>query len=162
MPGREVSTRDIVLDALVEGKKVFVPYLQREVRAVGGSGTRAMSTSTTMEMLALRDKRDFDGLKADAWGIPSLAEGSVAGRENALGGFGVKAGMDQGEGDMASSDSDGHGLDLVLMPGVAFDREGRRLGHGKGFYDRYLQRYRDVMGRNHASFKMPFLGTTFS
>jgi 5-formyltetrahydrofolate cyclo-ligase len=29
-------------------------------------------------------------------------------------------------------------LDLVLVPGVAFDAHGRRLGRGKGFYDQLL------------------------
>jgi 5-formyltetrahydrofolate cyclo-ligase len=29
-------------------------------------------------------------------------------------------------------------LDLVLVPGVAYDLRGRRLGRGKGFYDRLL------------------------
>ncbi len=29
-------------------------------------------------------------------------------------------------------------LDLVLVPGLAFDPNGRRLGRGKGFYDRLL------------------------
>lgn len=32
---------------------------------------------------------------------------------------------------------------LVLMPGLAFDKEGHRIGYGGGFYDRFLEQEPD-------------------
>lgn len=41
-------------------------------------------------------------------------------------------------------------LDIVLMPLVGFDRQGHRLGMGKGYYDR-------TFGRNNCAWRRPLL-----
>ncbi|RVX67630.1 hypothetical protein B0A52_08159 [Exophiala mesophila] len=140
MPGREVSTREIVLQALKDEKHVYVPYLHKG----------HVSKGKTMDMLKLHDRHDFESLVPDAWGIPSLSPDTVLQRSNALGGMGVP-----------NEDMDGQGnfptLDVIYMPAVAFDHSRQRLGHGKGFYDRYLHTYRTCLDAAQQGKNMPFL-----
>jgi len=94
---------------------------------------RNVDKVSVMDMLALESINEFESLQPDKWGIPSLQPTQIPGRRDCF---------------------SGNGLDLIVMPGMAFDSEFRRLGHGKGYYDHFLKRYSEW------SSKMPFLGKT--
>ncbi len=50
-------------------------------------------------------------------------------------------------------------IDVVLMPGLAFDRAGNRLGYGAGFYDRLLAQTMDKPLRVAAAFDVQLIDT---
>lgn len=70
-----------------------------------------------MDMVKLHSMEDMQSLPATSWNIQQPAEDDE--REEAI--------------------SSG-GLDLIVVPGLGFTKDGLRLGRGKGYYDSYIMR----------------------
>jgi len=49
-------------------------------------------------------------------------------------------------------------IDVVVTPGLAFDRRGRRVGYGRGFYDRFLARTGTTTARIGICFSVQLVG----
>ena len=147
MPKSELSTRDVLTNAFANNKKVFVPYLYKV-----NSHDRSKPV-LVMDMVSLHSKSDFESLERDAWGIPSVAEDSIGTRERILCITGDGGQENESPEENSLTKTEKGRLDVIIMPGVAFDKGLSRLGHGKGFYDSFLQRYHSAKVA-----PMPFLG----
>lgn len=109
--------------------------------------------TSVMDMLLLESMEEFEALEPDKWGIPSLQRDQALRKKNCFGGRGLTF---PAESQLTTTHEAEQGLDLIVMPGMAFDLEFRRLGHGKGFYDHFLTRYSGK--ETTVTPKMPFLG----
>lgn len=160
MPASEAQTDLLVRDALRSGKKVFVPFLYAPTQDVATSGGKQRKV---MDLLRLRSETEYDELSKDAWGIPSLSADGVENRENAMGGRGLMLAGDRATTVSESESSDG-GLDMVVVPAVAFDTQLDRLGHGAGFYDAFLTRFCSQGSRTkpYLGKRTPIKQTTYS
>lgn len=96
--GSEISTMEIIEEALRKGKKVFVPRIE--------------------------------GNEMCFYSISSISQ-LVAGYKGIL--------EPDGTTECFNYDTYKERRMLLLMPGVAFDRYGNRMGYGKGFYDSFLK-----------------------
>ncbi|GAA5882227.1 hypothetical protein JCM3774_000970 [Rhodotorula dairenensis] len=117
LPHSEVQTDTLIRLALDHGKRVYIPYCPLD------------QDKTTMRMLRLRNSDHFDSLLPNRWGIRQFDPKEVDSLED------VDRFASENE-----SNRDG-GLDLLILPGLAFDPMRRRLGHGRGYYDRYINTY---------------------
>ncbi|KAL8795338.1 MAG: hypothetical protein Q9195_002208 [Heterodermia aff. obscurata] len=144
MPRGEISTGPIVKDALQVGKRVFVPHIYSKVAQPEPEAPRSM-----MDMVSLHSLEDYDTLVPDSWGIPTPSEASLGGRNSCLNRPGYN------DGDRKVTDEGN--IELIIMPGMAFDKALGRLGHGKGYYDFFLRQYEDKLALDGSRHHMPFL-----
>ncbi|KAF1344140.1 hypothetical protein BDV97DRAFT_304642, partial [Delphinella strobiligena] len=144
MPSGEINTGRLLKHALSCGKQVFIPYIYKPQEP----HTQGLPASI-MDMLQLSSEEDRASLKADKWGIPSISKVSVSDRVNCLGGKGLTNGE--------SLETEALGLDVIVMPSMAFDQEMNRLGHGKGYYDNFITRYCSAKNEQGNVRKKPFL-----
>jgi len=82
---------------------------------------------SVMNMVRIYSMQDYDALPLTEWKIKQPCDDEV--REDA-----IQSG----------------GLDLIIVPGLGFTKDGARLGRGKAYYDTYLSKYETRFG------KMPY------
>lgn len=122
----EVDTIHILRHALeVDKKQCFIPLVKksRVQDESCGTGTK----STRMIMVELTSMKEYEELPLNNYGIkepvePVKLESIACPRVN-------------------------NSLELVIVPGVAFSKDGRRLGHGRGYYDEFLTSWNDQASR---------------
>ncbi len=113
----------IRLKAFRQAKTVFcyvsLPYevdTRRLIKAMLDAGKRVVVPRVQGQGLRLSELKDLD-------------------RDLATGSFGVLEPTRRAHRPVRRE-----AIDLVIVPGLAFDRTGHRLGHGLGFFDRFLAR----------------------
>lgn len=109
----EIDTIPIIKHALeVDKKHCFVPL----VRKTGLGCDKCIKSQ--MIMVELTSMKEYNDL--------------------ALNNYGIKEHSEPVDIDKIATPCGDNPLDLVIVPGVAFSKDGRRLGRGKGYYDEFL------------------------
>lgn len=82
-----------------------------------------------MHMVCVRSSNELSDMIVNAWGIPEPRLKYVV----------VNNKVTSLDTEVCASPAD---IDVLIVPGVAFDKEGGRCGHGMGYYDRYISKLR--------------------
>ena len=121
----EVRTMPIIEQAWTDGKRVAVPKTYASGAKVNSNGK---AIPDFMEFIYIRSMEDCT---EGYMGIPEPKD-AICGIDEA------------GDLDLSKAQVAEEQKVLLLMPGLAFDRTGNRIGYGGGFYDKYLHSHRDV------------------
>ncbi|MBR5930585.1 MAG: 5-formyltetrahydrofolate cyclo-ligase [Lachnospiraceae bacterium] len=121
----EVRTMPIIEQAWKDGKRVAVP---KTYASGAKKNDKGVAIPDFMEFIYIRSMEDCT---KGYMGIPEPKD-EICGIDEA------------GDLDLSKAQVAEEKKVLLLMPGLAFDRSGNRIGYGGGFYDKYLHYHRDV------------------
>lgn len=114
MPKHEINTDMALSDAIASGKTVYVPQVGKNFELADMELIQVILSENASSDNEIFHKQ----WPRNKWGIPEPPESMER----------IAAKVDE--------------LDLLIVPGLAFDVKGGRLGHGKGYYDRFIARMR--------------------
>lgn len=123
MPSGEIQTRDAIKQIVKDGKALFVPRVGLDFEKCDMDLIRCDTSINGNKSESEVGELFYDSWPRNKWGIPEppVTKTNVA-----------------TPGD----------IDLLIVPGLAFDANGHRLGQGKGYYDRFIAKMRDCDDNN--------------
>jgi 5-formyltetrahydrofolate cyclo-ligase len=120
-----IVDRFLMLDEYLDARCIMIYLECRSEVQTGGLVVRALAdgkrvavpvTDTANRLLTSSLITDFPGgLQPGPWGIPEPKPQAVRPLDPTV-------------------------LDIVIAPGIGFDKSGHRIGYGYGYYDRFLRR----------------------
>jgi 5-formyltetrahydrofolate cyclo-ligase len=110
MPNGEIKTDPVLHHAIQNGKSVYVPQVGQNFEKCDMELLKVVIEDPSSEEIFHKH------WPRNKWGIPEPPS------------------------DMPVENAKPGDIDLLVMPGLGFDRKGNRLGQGKGYYDRFIAR----------------------
>ncbi len=120
MPHGEINTEDLCVQVLKDGKDLYVPRVGLDFEQCDMDFIQVVNHNDN-NMNHLMNRYDdssnilfYKSWPVNKWGIPEPPR------------------------DVQYQIAIQGSIDLLIVPGLGFDRYGRRLGQGKGYYDRFI------------------------
>jgi len=118
MPTGEIDTREACRRVLADGKNLYVPRVGLDFERPSMEMTRVVPAEDWAEGGGM----PYDDWPRNRWGIPEAPHPTA----------------ETPASDPMTRVARPGEIDLLVVPGLAFDRFGSRLGQGKGYYDRFI------------------------